>query len=325
MKPIVTSRVIYKKPQKLTRSLSIAEYYHKRNQILIRRDVGGLGDILMHRMLFENFKQLMPEAKIHFACPKSYHDAVIDHPFVDKVIATDEIKREDYMLTYNTTTACGNYESKLAPFSGDHRSDIWASVCGIPLKTHEMHIRLSEEEKSQGMDILNKNVHETGQRVLIAPVSAMENKNLQEWQIEGLIAGIRERGLCPVGIHTRKVKYLEKNNVPTIDGINLRQWMSVIHAADFVVSVDTSTFHCAGGLKKPLVGIFTFADGKVYGKYFDFHLVQKHRDLDVLWTCGPCYNWCACPKTRSNPKPCLTEITVEMILDRVDRMINRNI
>jgi hypothetical protein len=74
---------------------------------------------------------------------------------------------------------------------------------------------------------------------------------------------------------------------------------------------------------KPLVGVFTFADGTVYGRYFDFVLVQKHRNNDPEWTCGPCYNWGACPKTKSNPKPCLTEITVEMLLEGVDKMLEK--
>jgi len=44
----------------------------------------------------------------------------------------------------------------------------------------------------------------------------------------------------------------------------------------------------AGGLGKPLCGIFTFADGKIYGKHYDFVLVQKHRD-NGNWNCGSCF------------------------------------
>jgi hypothetical protein len=78
----------------------------------------------------------------------------------------------------------------------------------------------------------------------------------------------------------------------------------------------------AGELKKPLVGVFTFADGKVYGRYYDFVLVQKHRD-NGDWDCGPCYNWGNCTKTEKVPKPCLTEITAEMIIEGVDKMFDK--
>ena len=59
--------------------------------------------------------------------------------------------------------------------------------------------------------------------------------------------------------------------------------------------------------------MFSFTDGKVYGKYYDFVLVQKHRD-NGDWECGPCFNLTLCPKTQSFPKPCLTELTSEDII-----------
>ena len=70
-------------PDKLYRILSLKEFYDKRENILICRNVGGLGDILMHRMLFEDFKLAMPNCKVHFACPAHFHIVVKDHPFID--------------------------------------------------------------------------------------------------------------------------------------------------------------------------------------------------------------------------------------------------
>lgn len=326
--PVVKSKVVSRKvevirPEKLMRTLSLKEFYEKRNKILIVRGCGGLGDILMHRMMFEDFKRLMPDAEIHFATPGYYHDAVRDHPFVDKLLTVEEVDRSEYVVSYNTTSSCGRTEMKLAPFSGPHRSDIWANHCGVMLTKHDMHFRLTEEEKQEGKRLIESNRNQDGPSVLIAPISAMENKNLMEHQLAGLIKGLRDRGLFPIGLHNNPVFTFVKHDVPTLHKVNLRQWLATIDQADYVVSVDTAAFHAAGGLKKPLVGIFSFADGKVYGKYFDFFLLQRHRDDDPTWTCGPCYNWGNCPKTKNNPKPCLTELTSEMILEKVDRMVEK--
>lgn len=326
--PVVRSKIISrraetKRPDKVYRTLSVKEFYNKRNKVLIIRGCGGLGDILMHRMMFEDFKRLMPDAEIHFACPRYYHDAVKDHPYIDRVIDIADVNKADYIVSYNTTTACGRYEMKLAPFSGDHRSDIWANHCGVYLTRHEMHIKLTDQEKETGKQILETHRDRSGPIVLVCPVSAMQNKNLLDHQLEGLINGLKDRGLCPIGMHNTPIPFFEKSGHPAILENHMRKWMGVINQADYVVSVDTSAFHCAGGMKKPLVGIFTFADGAVYGRYFDFFLVQRHRNDDPTWTCGPCYNWGNCPKTQANPKPCLTEITPEMILDRVDKMLAR--
>jgi ADP-heptose:LPS heptosyltransferase len=324
--PVIRSKVVSRKfqearPEKIVRTVGLKDFYHKRNRILITRACGGLGDILMHRMMFEDFKRLMPDAEIHFCCPKYYHDALRDHPFIDRLFDVDEANRDDYIISYNTTTACGRAEMKLAPFSGPNRSDIWAAHCGLILTKHNMHIRMTDEEKVDGKRLLEEHRERPGPICLIAPVSAMQNKNLLEHQLVGLVQGVRERGLCPVAIHNTPIPIALKNDVPTVVENKLRRWMGAIDQADYVVSVDTSVFHCAGGMGKPLVGIFTFADGMAYGAHYDFFLVQRHRKTDPTWTCGPCYNWGACPKTKDNPKPCLTEITAEMILAEVDRMM----
>ena len=156
--------------------------------------------------------------------------------------------------------------------------------------------------------------------VALAPVSKMQTKTLLPEQLKAVIEATRD---CNVfGLHTTEIKGLKELGLPTVSNISLDDWMYYIAAADYVISVDTAAFHMAGGLKKPLVGIFTFADGKAYGKYFDFILVQKHRD-NGNWDCGPCYKVGNCPKCSKGPKPCLTELKPEEISDGIRKMFQR--
>lgn len=323
IKKIVSRRIEKSRPDKIARTLNMCEFYQKRNKVLIIRSVGGLGDILMHRMMFQDFKELVGDGEIHFACPTQYHAAVKDHPYLSAVIDSTTIDKSEYIISYNTTTACGRYEMKMAPYSGLHRSDIWAQHCGVKLKNHEMHVNFTDTEKEVGETILEHYRDRPGPRVIVCPTSAMQNKNLLDHQLMAVVRHLRDRGCYVAGLHTFPITPLMKKGIPSIHKLGTRQWMATINAADYVVSVDTSAFHMAGGLKKPLVGIFTFADGKAYGRHFDFVLVQKHRDTDPCWTCGPCYNWGECPKTKQNPKPCLTEITSEMLTNAIDRMFEK--
>jgi len=305
------------------KSVSIRDFYNKRNKILVIRETGGLGDILMHRMIFEDFKQKMPDAHVVFACPKQYHDAVSDHPFIDEVVDNRTVDLNDYIISYNTTSICGRYELAKAPLSGLNRSDIWANYCGVELNNHKMHIKLTPEEDQYGIDLISKiKKGHTGPSVLIAPISAMVVKNLLPWQLKVIVEYLNKRNCFIFGLHSETIMDFTVMDINLICKQSIRQWMSVIKAADYVVSVDTSTFHFAGGIGKPLTGIFTFADGKVYGKYYNFELVQKHRD-DKNWACGPCYNWGLCPLTTAVPKPCLTQITGEMLTDGLDRMFKK--
>jgi ADP-heptose:LPS heptosyltransferase len=315
----VTRKTLEQRPEKLMREMGLKEFYAKRNKLLFLRGVGGLGDIFMHRMLFEDIKRLAPDAEIHFACPRYYHDAVSDHPFIDLLIDSNELDRQSYLVCYNTTTACGKAEMKLAPFSGPHRSDIWAAHCGFLLTRHEMHFRISEEEKTKGKEIIERHRDRPGKTVLISAISAMHNKNLSETQLVGLVRGLRERGLCPIGLHNAPMWDFIKNDFPAVGESRLRNWMSVLDQADYVVSVDSAAFHCAGGLKKPLVGIFTFASADAYGKYYSTaELLQG----PCPYNRPGCYNWGTCPD-QGNPKPCLTQITSEMILSCVDKVLEK--
>lgn len=317
--PVVRSRKVIQRPQKINRVLSIKEFYDKRDKVLIFRGAGGLGDILMHRMMFEDFKLLSPGTEVHFSCPPQYHDAVKDHPFVDRVFGLDNFDRENYILTYNTTTACGRYEMRIAPLAGDHRSDIWASQCGIVLTRHNMHIKLTGEEQAEGRSLIEKYRFCDGPSVAVIPISAMENKNLSDHQLLGIVRGLQERGLYPFGVHTAPIYPLLKNDIPTVCKLKIRQWMGVINQADYVVSVDTAAFHCAGGMGKPVVGIFTFCNGETYGRYYPTkELVQGPCPVGYQG----CYNWYSCP-AKTKLIPCLTDVSSQSVLAAFDRLLVR--
>jgi hypothetical protein len=313
-----------KKPLSLPPPLTLRKFHEQRNKVLINRQTGGAGDILMHRMMFEDFKLIMPQVEIHFSCPRQYHDLVRGHPFVSEVLDYQTVNVYDYLISYNTSAACGRYENAMAPLSGDNRSDIWAAHCGVKLTRHNMHLSVDQESMIFGEQVI-KSVRkdETKAAVLMAPISAMVFKDLNPTQLKGLVDGLRMRNCEPFAVHTHPIPFLEAMGVPVIYGLNMKRWMGVVNASDYVVSVDTGAFHLAGGLGKPVVGIFTFADGLVYGKYYPkFELVQKHRK-NGDWPCGPCYALGNCPKTTAPVKPCLTEITPGMIMDGVDRLLER--
>lgn len=308
------------KAQLEPKPLFLSEFSAKRNKILISREVGGLGDILMHRMMFEDFKLLMPDSHIVFACPKQYLTAVEDHPYIDEVVDFKTIDANDFIISYNTTFICGRYEMKIAPFADKNRSDIWANHCGVDLQKHNMHITLSNEEKFYGNKAVDMFREGKKPVVCISPVSAMLNKNLTFQQLSFIIEYLQQIGCTCFCLHTSPIPEVK---ISTLCGLNVRQWMGVINSVDYVVSVDTSAFHCAGGLRKPLVGIFTFACGKTYGRHYPtMTLVQKHRD-NGNWDCGPCYNWSLCPKTQGHPKPCLLEINTDMLKIGIDTMFRK--
>jgi len=253
---------------------------------------------------------LCPEIRITFACPKEYHQTVEDHPFIDELIDHEEADISNFLAHYDTSTICGQVEMGLAPKSGPHRSDIWANACGIELTRHNMHFRITSQEKQTAREQLDA-IGRKGKSVLIAPISAIYSKNLDDGQWGHVIKELQAMGHFVFGSHKA---FISNFNAPQIVGKNIRNFMAIVDAADYVITVDSAAFHMAGGLGKPMVGVFGWSDGKVYGKYYtNWELVQRHRD-NGNWDCGPCYCWGNCPKSNDNRKPCMTEIKGEEIV-----------
>ena len=296
--------------------ISLRDHYNRRNRILIKRRSGGYGDILMQRMLFEDFSKAFPGAEITFACPAIYVEMAKNHPFA-KAIDLGSVNEDEYGVIYDLSTACRVHESRKGIDNKDHRSDIWATHCGITLENHNMMLKPDKailEQCREAFKLYNK---ENKPAVLLASASTNDTfgtaKSLTYDQISDVVKALRDQGYYVFTIHDDKQVVYDNLGVDQIFSIHQQAWISMVELADAVISVDTATFHIAGGLQKPLIGIFAFTDGKLYGKYYDFVLVQKHRD-NGDWDCGPCFNMTACPKSKEIQKPCLTELSSSDIL-----------
>jgi ADP-heptose:LPS heptosyltransferase len=315
-------KLIIKKKHKY-KIFSLKQYAENRNNILFVRQVGGLGDIFMHCMMFEDIKSLSPDIKITWAVPNEYMCVAKMHKFVDEVVDVRLIDLNNYLIHYDTTRACMEYEMSLSPYADKHRSDIWANHCGVYLKNHNLNLELPNQYIEQAENYLHrKNVHNYPV-LFLSPVSSTIAKDLNSEHLMAIADFAKQKNIFVIASHTTPLLPLRDMGMSLLHGLSIPQWMGFIQAADYVVSVDTSTVHYAGAIGKPTVGVFTYADGKVYGRYNSkFVLVQKHRD-DKNWNCGPCYNWGVCPKSDEPVKPCLTEITPKMLISGINKLLEK--
>lgn len=296
---------------KVKSQMSLKEFYDKRNKVLIIRDTGGLGDILMMRMIFEDFKRVMPDAHITFAIPTNYHRAAYWHPFIDEVVDSKTVNENDYGCSINLTTVCVRYEMKIRPKADRHRAEIWSNYCGVELTKQNMHLNIPQLLQNYSKKQLEIKVGERGKGyVCVCPISAMVSKDLDEKQTSGIVNFLRTQGYTPFCLHWKPVPGAD---CPVLAAPH-DEWLALINASDYVITVDTAAVHAANGLNKPTVAVFSWACGKAYTK---FHkkciLIQRHRDHTPNWTCGPCYAHPDCPKSSSPRKPCITEITADEV------------
>ena len=307
-------------PECLPKIFSLRDFWKKRNEIVIVRKVVALGDIFIHRMLFEDMKKINPEIIICFATNSQFFDALRDHPFIDKLIDCST-NINDYLTVYDTSSVCIRHESAMGISNTSHRSDIWASHIGLELKSHNMHFHIDLEAQKWAEETIKQFQKKGKPVVLLCPTTSNLHKNITEGQIEIIVNYLREKN-CVVFSMTIPLPVIAKLNIPNFPRPPLPKLIALVNAADYVISTDTSYFHCAGGLKRPLLGIFAYTNGKIYGKYYDFELIQKHRD-NGDWDCGPCYNHLRCIRDSNISHPCITEINKTMLIDGIDRMFQR--
>ena len=302
-------------------SLSLKEFHEKKNKILIWHDKGGLGDVFMQRMMFDDVRRLLPDAEITFACLPEYLDAVTDHPAIDKFVDVRKVDTNDYIYWFNTCVGIADrYENFRAPNYNKHRSDIWAEYCGLELTTHEMNFVIDKDLKEKANKHLDT-FRKKGKPIIgFAPKSKIATKTLLPHQIQVIADRCKDYSL--VSFHREEINDCKKIGIPTIGNISIKELIAYVDCVDYMIAVDTAAFHLAGGLKKPLCGIFTFADGKIYGKHYDFILVQKHKD-NGNWDCGPCFVFGKCPKSKKLVKPCLTELNAQELIDGIDKMFQK--
>ncbi len=184
-----------------------------------------------------------------------------------------------------------------------------------------MHIKLSNEEIETGKNKIKKLYNNDLPNVIFCPVSAMASKNLQPNQIKDLIANVKNYNI--IGLHKDKIETLEEMKIPTISNTSIREWMGIIYNADYVITVDTAAFHFAGGIGKKTLGIFTWADGLIYGKYYKNSKIVQIRNRGENFKC-PGYRFSSCPLSREALKPCLTDLNGKIIAESFEKMIKNH-
>lgn len=299
---------------------NLKSFSNKRNRLLLKCFPAGLGDCFMYRMLFKCFHESLSNCHLTVQIDPKLKQAIDGHPYIDEIVF--ECDENDYGLVYDLSVNLSDrYERFNAPCK-KHRADIWCNHYGIENSDHSMHFILDKDKQENIKIKLEQQFGFSKKLLIIAPKSNMQTKSLNEEQISQIKKLVESREEIDIlAVHNKHLPELDNLNIAQAHDFTIDEFIHLMSLANYVISVDTAAFHLAGGLRKPLLGIFTFADGKVYGKHFNFVLVQKHRD-DGNWDCGPCYNFSICPKSSSKIKPCCSELNYDDFRAGIEKLLN---
>jgi len=288
-------------------------------QILVYRNAGGAGDILMHRVLFEGIKQ-KHDCNLTVAIPEKYFPLICDHPAVDRIIDCKNINNKNgYKRSFNTLGKAAIYEFAKMPFVDQHRTDLWASYLGIKINGYKARFRFTGRELNMADHFF---VNFKRPFVGISPVSAHPSKDLKRSVIQELINMLNSKGASCFIFHSEPLEYEHAVDV----NVGLREWLCLTRRLDAVVTVATSMFHVANLFHIPTVAIFGVEDLRIFGKYFPEMIPIQRTRKSPEWPYCPCWSSLDCklrPKNEREiyPPPCLQSITSEEIYEKTKKII----
>jgi len=307
-----------------------SEYADRAGSILIKRSIGGIGDVLCHRMLLQDLKLAAPRCRITLAVLPQHVPLVVDHPFADAAVSTETTDPSQFDAVFDTTHTAAPVEYAIATgkMAGPmpHRVDIWAEyVLGLRLAHHDGFIEFTPEEIAAGEKVWGN--APPGHRVAVAPYTASKHKDWVDAMWPVVFTGLMDRQMFPFAFHSPQTTFRGCANVPPL---LLREWMAAVSQADYVITLATSMFHLANLLHKPALAIFGCEDLATFGRWFPEMVPLQRRagGDDRRWDGCPCWrNECAKrPKERGgghDPSECMQSFTAAEVLAGFDRVVEQ--
>lgn len=305
--------VIFKKKTQI--ACSLLNFSLAKNNVLIKRKTGGFGDILMHRMLFEDLKEQFPELDFTFACPRPFIRMMENHPFV-KALPLDLLDESKYAVIYDTTTACRVHELKHLSDNNKHRSDIWAEYLGIKLTKHNMHLKVKEDAKIRCNEFKSKNDN----KIVFLSMHSVPNdygdhKKIEDQTLQDFVMYLHSQNFILVSAHHEIVDIYKNLPVIQYTALDYDYWIALVDMADYIITIDSATLHIAGGLNKKTLGIFAVTKGNVYAKYYENTLIlQGHCPFGK----SGCFNYLYCPEKEL---PCQKNITLDILINNFNKLL----
>lgn len=307
MNPYVISHpsmIIEQYPQLFLKRYFVGCLEKDKEQTLLIRRAGGIGDIIWTLATARALKNEYPLLKIQYCVLKKDMKWVSEVSFVDKVIESDFIKVKDlegvdYVLDYFYSVEGYPLASVLDPYEISYK---WAfGVLPEKLDTSNI-LSVSEAEELHAKSLVGKN------SVALCLQSSSPKRSYP--YVETLVSKLVTEGYSVVLLGDRR--YELDGCVNMTGKTTFNELKALIKACDKVISVDSGNLHIAGGFRKPSVGLFTSVKADTRVKYYpSIKAIQS-----PIWCNGCLQLGEFCPRDGE----CMSQIGVKKIVDTLKEL-----
>ena len=272
------------------------------DKVLLLRQHGGVGDILVMTQLLNEFARRYPKCDLTFACREGFHSLFKDvkgiNIFPYEMVHFDGWVEDGSDLFHTAVTDCYDmvmdltipchvweeimFDPQLCQFR--NRLDMWGNWIGMydfPRNVKSC-VRIGVDDIQHVMERYIKPV-DNSPIAIVAPTSANVHKDYLFYS--ELIAALAKHGYHVVAVGERQKMRKAKNVIHTS---TYREFLSLFYAANLVVSVDSAAFHAGGIAEAKTFGIFNTNDGVTYSRYYPTAVPIQVCDKRCIWKyCTP--------------------------------------
>lgn len=285
-------------------------------RILLVREAGGLGDIIMTLGAARALKNRYPSASLEYLTLPEYAPLLAAEREIDIVhtVARDKrrepnadvnaqgyitklgLSRDDKIIDFY----CPAYAHELKTTGNVTKSrlEIFSNAAGVPTTRAKLNVsdNLTRNLRQQSLHSKNSRSHIKEHLIGIAPYSTNLNRSITDSQkIKNIVAQLNESNSEVVFFNSWREGRpgrieVSARELGAIDASccsypNLFAW---VNACDAVLTCDTGIMHIAGALGIPSVGIFGATSGEVISRPYRFQTWLSGSAKHAKCT-APCY------------------------------------
>jgi len=297
---------------------TVVEEKPKTKAILVSRNLGGIGDMLMITPSIHQIKRENPDKLIIVCTTERYgrgalFEILANNPDIDRTITVNELSNYEFEKVYNFGT--GKEVEIETTNPGSHRIDIFAELAGLTLEDKKPVYAVTPQEKAWAKKWIQKNVSFKRQRLIGIQVGATTARRTwpaeKQWLLtfkllnkypDSTILFFSEGSPPETEIYP---------NIISLGNMHLRQVVALLNECEVVVCPDSGLLHIAGALGKKTVALFGPNPPRTRILYY-----PNAVGVWIAYPCSPCwYERCF------NEFRCMTGIPVEMVMEKVEELL----
>jgi ADP-heptose:LPS heptosyltransferase/glycosyltransferase involved in cell wall biosynthesis len=299
-------------PSILRRIATLEEKVYKleigdKKRILVWRNSGGLGDIVMQSAIARELKIIDSNIYIVYQVPERYLSIPKHNPYVDETqISNIPFIGDGYDKVIKLSDPCpaSIYETKRKDIARS-RIDLFLIAAGIDTKNKKLEYKITQEERDWAKDFINKNTYLYNKKIGIGIRSYDKKRDWNKW--DKLVKLYKDTTIFAFD-HDPKMDSIK--GTVSVFGFPLEKVAAIIEQLDLIIGPDSGLLHLAGAIGTRVLGLFGPTNPFMrLNTYASDWICLDNCKKQFCW-----YNYCGNIK-------CINKISPKMVYNKSIKMI----